>query len=123
MGMAQGLIDGGVDPKLIKVFLFAPHQPNQIPDVHPVDIFQYSRSGDKVSSTGLLSVLFGESTLASAGLGSFNLLSDGNDDGYGNHGIQTYTIKEVKKANPNLYKWLIEQGIINEDGTLNEDQE
>jgi ABC-type proline/glycine betaine transport system substrate-binding protein len=46
---------------------------------------------------------------------------DGNDDGLGNHGVHTYTAEEFKKQAPKLYQWLIQQGIINEDGTLPDD--
>jgi len=45
-------------------------------------------------------------------------MPDGNDDGRGNHGIQTYTSEEFKRAQPKLYRYLIDKKIINLDGTL-----
>ena len=41
----------------------------------------------------------------------------------GNHGVHTYTSAEVKEQNPVLYQYLIDQGYINQDGTLHEDHQ
>ncbi len=119
--MAQGLLDAGVDPNLINVFLFAPHQPNQTPSVD-INVYQFSRKSDKVSSKGILSKLFGGSKFAWIEGAEGTQSKDGNDDGLGNHSIQTYTAAEVQEQNPELYQWLIDQGIINENGNLNNNQ-
>lgn len=116
MGMAQGLLDAGIDPNLIDVLLFAPHQPNQIQSVG-VNVYQFSREGDKVSSKGLFN-----SRLKAVPGANFNVFPDGNDDGLGNHGIHTYTTAELKEQNPKLFQYLVDQGILNENGTLKDDE-
>ena len=119
MGMAQGLLDGGIDPDLIDVLLFASHQPNQTPSVS-VRVYQFSRKGDKVSSDGILSKIFGDSEFERILFSFSTEMPNGNDDGLGNHGIQTYTTEEVREQNPKLYQWLVDQGIIYQDGSLND---
>ena len=52
--MAEALVDSGIDPKIIKLFLFAPHQPNQLNGIEGVEIFQVGRDNDLVSSIGFL---------------------------------------------------------------------
>ena len=49
---------------------------------------------------------------------NYYLMPDGNDDGLGNHGIETYTMEEFAKQAPKLFQFLVDQGIINPDGTL-----
>ena len=116
MGMARGLLLAGVPPHLIRVFLFAPHQPNQTQSVPEVDVYQFSRRSDRVSSKG-----FYKSKMKVIEDALFYEMPEGNEDNLGSHGIHTYTAEELKKAHPKLYAYLVEQKIINEDGTLRDD--
>ncbi len=106
--------------RLIDVLLFAHHQPNQIKEIK-VDVYQSSRAEDEVSSTGLKSFLFGNSMFALIPVAKIAQLPDGDDDGLSNHNIQTYTSEELAKNRPDLYLFLVNQGIINADGILRND--
>ena len=115
MGMAQGLLDSGIDCERVVIFLFAAQQPNQIPKVDAI-VYQFARNGDWVASQGN----FGSTFTAIEGA-NFNIMPDGNDDQLGNHSIHTYTSEEVRQQNPKLYQWLLDQGIINSNGTISEE--
>ena len=117
MGMAQGLLDAGVDTILIKVFLFAPHQPNQIQGVDGIEVFQVGRDGDKVSSEGSLSLATGSKHARVQGA-DWVVAPDREDEEYGGHYVQTFTTEEFKQAVPVLFQYLIDAGYINEDGIL-----
>lgn len=117
MGMAQGLLYGGVDPSLIKVFLFAPHQPNQIRGVHGIEVFQVGRDGDDVSSEGILASATGSKHARVPG-SDWLMAPDREDEDHGGHYIQTFTASEFKEAAPHLFQYLIDAGYINPDGSL-----
>jgi len=119
MGMAQGLVDARVDPSIIKVFLFAPHQPNQIQGVDGVSVVQVGRDGDTVSSTGIIASATGSEHSTVAGGNTDHVYApDKPDEAHGGHYIQTFTTAEFKAAAPKLYQHLIDSGIINPDGSL-----
>ncbi|MDD4742618.1 MAG: RHS repeat-associated core domain-containing protein, partial [Bacteroidales bacterium] len=117
IGLAKGLFDAGIDPRIVKVFLFASHQPNQIPGIDGVDIFQFGRDGDKVSSEGFLAFVSGSKHERIPG-SDWVLAPDRVDEEYGGHYVQTFTASEFKEAAPRLYQYLIDAGYINPDGTL-----
>lgn len=119
MGMAQGLLDGGIDPSIIKVFLFAPHQPNQIRGVDGVEVFQVGRNGDDVSSKGPLASAT-RSRHARVPGSDWVIAPDRENEKHGGHYIQTFTVSEFKKAAPRLFQYLVDAGYINPDGSLNE---
>ncbi len=110
------MLDGGIDSDLINVFLFAPQQPNQIKGVD-VTVYQFSRQGDKISSTGFKSVILNSDFAAIPGT-ILAQMPDGNDDGRGNHGVETYTAEELAEQRPDIYLFLVKQGIINANGEL-----
>lgn len=116
MGMAQGLLDGGIDPNMIDVLLFAPHQPNQIQSVG-VNVYQFSRLSDLVSSSGAFN-----SVLKAIEGANFNIMPFVVDR-FGGHDVHTYTTSELKEQNPKLFQYFVDQGILNDDGTLKEDNE
>jgi RHS repeat-associated protein len=120
MGMARGLIDSGIHPELIQVFLFAAHQPNQIESVSGIFLLQAFRDGDKVSGKGDLAINTNSKNQRIGNNSEYARMPDGDDDGRGNHGIHTYTSEEFKQAQPKLYQYLIDKKIINPDGTLPE---
>ena len=117
MGMAQGLIAGGVDPSLVKVFLFAPHQPNQIQGVDGVEVFQVGRDGDGVSSDGIIPSATGSAHARVPGA-DWVVAPNRPDEEHGGHYVQTFTAAEFKKAAPRIFQYLIDQGYIHPDGTL-----
>ncbi len=91
------------------LLLFAPHKPTQFsaPCGLDGDAFQFSRTGDFVSSDqsklGMKGIMVGKSvygTIESATLFNYK---NGNSDGKGNHGIETYTdLSEFKKDHPDI---------------------
>jgi RHS repeat-associated protein len=117
VGMAQGLLEAGVDPGMIKVFLFAPHQPNQIPGLDGVEIFQVGRDSDKVSSTWFLPAVTNSKHRRVPGA-DWVVAPDRDEEERGGHYIQTFTTDEFKKAAPKLFQHLINTGYINPDGSL-----
>jgi RHS repeat-associated protein len=117
MGIAQGLLNAGVDPSIIKVFLFAPHQPNQIRGLDGVEVFQVGRDGDEVSSDGIISSATGSKHARVRGA-DWVVAPDRKDEERGGHYIQTFTASEFKAAAPRLFQYLIDAGYIKPDGTL-----
>jgi|GEM_PF-2925458 len=117
IGMAVALIDKGIDPALIKIFLFAPHQPNQLGGIEGVEIFQFGRDGDKVSSKGIMAFLTNSEHSRIPG-SDWVVVPNRPEEPHGGHYVQTFTMEEVKQANPGLFKYLVDSGLINEDGTL-----
>jgi hypothetical protein len=113
------MLDAGIDPGLIQVLLFASHQSNQIQSLDGIFLLQAYRDGDKVSGIGPIAKAVNSENSRIGNNSEYVRLPDGNDDGLGNHGIQTYTAEEFKKAYPKLYQYLIDLKIINPDGTLN----
>ncbi len=118
MGMAKGLLDAGIDPSLIQVLLFAAHQPNQIQSLSGIFLLQAYRNGDKVSNKGNIAKATGSKNARIGNNSDYALMPDGNEDGRGNHGIETYSAEEFKKTHPLLYQYLIDKKIINPDGTV-----
>ncbi len=118
MGMAKGLLDSGIDPTLVQILLFAPEHPNQVPSIPGIFIMQADRNSDKIANKGWKAGLLGSQNERVGNNVEYVRLPDGDEDGRGNHGIQFYTAEQVKNANPKLYQYLIDKGIINSDGTL-----
>lgn len=118
MGMANGLIDAGIDRNLIQVLLFASHQPNQIESVNGIFLLQAFRDGDKVSGKGDLAIKTNSKNQRIGNNSEYARMPDGDDDGRGNHGIETYTAEEFKQAQSGMYQYLIDKKIINPDGIL-----
>ena len=120
LGMARGLIKSGIDPSLIKVFLFASHQPNQMYDfdgLEGVEIFQIGRDSDTVSSIGWL---------ATASRSKHRKIANARwviapvkiSEDYGGHYIHTFTSEEFKTNFPALYQYLIDIGLIDSEGNV-----
>ena len=117
MGMAKGLIDAGIDPNLIQVLLFAPHQPNQIQSLAGIFLLQAFRDNDKISGKGKIPDATNSKNERIGNNSEYARMPDGNDDDLGNHGIQTYTAEEFKQTHPKLYQYLIDKKIIIPDNT------
>ena len=80
--------------------------------------YQLSRKGDKVSSNqdllGYKKFFVGESEDGEVvGINFHTWIKDGDEDGLGNHLIQTYeNLDDLKKSDPESHKQLIESGLI-----------
>lgn len=108
-GMAAALIDAGLPVEYL--LLFAPHQPGQFsaPCGLSCGAYQFSRTGDHVSSDqsqlGVGQLFVGDSRFANVSGATLFSLKNGNDDGLGNHSIETYnSAEDFKKAHPDLYR-------------------
>ncbi len=120
-GMADALIKSGLPVECL--VLLAPHQPKQFRLKSGLEkSFQFSRPNDKVSSNQDLLAFYenffvGDSEYGEVDGFKINVLSaDGNEDGLGNHSVQTYTdINELEKNDPETYKLLVKTGLISKD--------
>jgi RHS repeat-associated protein len=117
VGIAKGLLKEGIDPSIIKLFVFAAHQPNQITDILNIDIFQIGRDGDTVSSKGIISWITNSSHERIPN-SDWLIVPDKEDENYGGHLIETFTAKEFQEAHPKLFQYLIDNKFINPNGTL-----
>ncbi|MFY0594304.1 hypothetical protein [Roseivirga sp.] len=43
-------------------------------------------------------------------------------DRFGGHDVHTYTTEELIEQNPELFQYFVDQGILNDDGSLKEDK-
>ena len=110
-GLAAALVHSGLPVEYL--LLFASHQPNQFSA--PCDLicgaYQFSRTGDKVSSRqealGVLKNMVGDSEFGHIAGAILYSLENGDDDRLGNHSIETYTDpKDLKRDDPDLYRIL-----------------
>ena len=115
-GLAWSLLSQGINVEF--AFYIAPHQPNQFA-THPyVRSFQFSRSGDKVSSQGLIAMLTG-SEEDRIDFVDVYIEALATDKGRGGHYVETYFgaggINRFIKEHGDLWDLLVQMHVVNPD--------
>ncbi|MBS1978691.1 MAG: hypothetical protein JST46_15075 [Bacteroidetes bacterium] len=92
-------------------------QGRQIKSIANITLVQLYRESDLISNKGL-ALITGSKNKRIGNNSEYVQMPDGNDDGLGNHRIETYTADEFKKVAPKIWKYLIDKKIIYDNGEI-----